>query len=590
MMPKNKKYVYFGIAAFPAVLCLIFICCAGVNLIFSDEWSMVVLAQKIEISGWSFADLFADFHGHRIFFPRLLYLSIAYLTDFNTVAQMIASFLMLILIVCITTHYIVGLQNVSHKRKCLFIALISFFICNYMQQENLLWGFQVGFIMVLLFQILSVYFIYLMLHTTSRKRRSVCFAAAIFAAVIASFSSMQGLLSWIIVAALFLLHSERKQLLPYIATWTVLAIIIWLIYFYNHAELDLYAVPHKYSDTSYVLHHPLNVIVYFLALTGNIIFSKLLIGHGIAIAGLLIIAFLFLIYIVFVKNKIQTNQYLFPVGLIMIGLLTTASIAAGRCDVGFEPLVLPSRYTSFSVYVIVGILLIWIELGNHENTAIIKNIANTFIVLLIFSIPVTMGLGLYNGIKKMNADKYLAYVLETFEIQPKEHIKYFNPEISKDQKRILSYINFLKIHQYHVFRNPAYKIPASLYCDSSHIENDEILQPDINLIQIASDRIEIKTPEVTPAYRHRITHLYLDVDGMVYPLYYKKYSAFSPLIRWLKRFDTMGKPEHDATSAILHASCLEPRQIKIKALATDGTVYVVYRNQVDFTHNPYQCK
>jgi hypothetical protein len=535
---------------------------------------MVVLAKKIQDSGWSFADLFSSFHDHRIFFPRLLYLAIAYLTGFNSVTQTMASFLMLSVIVFIITNYIVQRENVSNRKKYLFIAVSSFFIYNYMQWENLLWGFQVGFVMVLLFQILSIYFLHLMFGAANKKERCIRFAAAAFAALIASFSSIQGLLSWIVGIVLLLLCSERRQLLRYLIVWAILALTVWTVYFYDYMALNLYGLPLNSPGLSDSSHSPVRLLLYFLSLTGNVIFIKLF-NCGTTIAGLYVMAVLLVTCILLRKDRKQINHFLFPAGLILNGLLTTASIAVGRYDRGFEPLVLPSRYTSFSIYIIIGILLIWIEFKGSENKTAIKRFANLFIVLLILSLPITMGKGFYQGIMKANESKRLAYMLETFEIHPPENLLYLIPETFKNPEKLLPYMDFLRNHQYHVFRNPAYGIPPALYQDSLGVTNNEILQIDTNTIIIIKDRIQINIPEIASAYRQKITHLYLDIDGTIYPLYYNSHS-FPPFIQRLAAVDKQKNPRQNAiVNEILHDSAPEIHQVKIKALATDGSFYII---------------
>jgi hypothetical protein len=283
---KNKLF-YTVCAAIPAVLCLIYILFFGVNTIFEDELVMVELAQKINKSGLSFADLFTQHIQHRIFFPRLIYLGVAYLTNFNSVAQMIVSFVMLSIIASIVISYIIRQQHVSCNKKVFFITVVSAFIYSLIQWENLLWGFQVGFIMVLLFPVLSFHFLHLMFHVKSRRKKTFYFTIALLTAFIASFSSIQGLITWIVGIILMLIVFRDKFLTSfYFIAWTVAGILAWIIYFYDYVHSP--SVP---SITSFI-NNPIHFLLFFFSLIGNVVMIESFGYWALSVVGMIICIYL----------------------------------------------------------------------------------------------------------------------------------------------------------------------------------------------------------------------------------------------------------------------------------------------------------
>jgi hypothetical protein len=321
----RKRLSYFGFAAIPAILCLTFICYFGVNVLFWDDWEIIVLAKKIQDSGLNFDDLFAQHNEHRILFPRILYLAVGYLSNFNSVAQMITSFVMLSFVAFMVTNYIARQKEVSDRKKYLFITLASLFIYSWMQWENLLWGFQVGFFMVLSFPIISFYFLDLLSHTEKRGRRNIYFTIALLATLIASFSSSQGLLSWFVGAILlFILFRKKTVTSPYFIIWVVMALFAWIAYFHNFVKTT-----HQ-STVAYFFDNPVYFVQYFFSIIGNTVFTKLIIEFLVSIAGLLVVIFILITIAILWNNKYQFHQFLFPIALIMNGLIITAAIAMGR--------------------------------------------------------------------------------------------------------------------------------------------------------------------------------------------------------------------------------------------------------------------
>src|SRR3989442_15697534 len=67
----------------PVLALIILVQLYGVNIPFWDQWEMVPLFQKYRSGELEWGDLWAQHAEHRIFFPRLIMLGLAVLSDWN---------------------------------------------------------------------------------------------------------------------------------------------------------------------------------------------------------------------------------------------------------------------------------------------------------------------------------------------------------------------------------------------------------------------------------------------------------------------------------------------------------------------------
>jgi hypothetical protein len=253
---------------------------------------------------------------------------------------------------------------------------------------------------------------------------------------------------------------------------------------------------------------------YFFSLTGNAVSGNF--KTGATAIGVVLLLFFLIACIKIWKGK-QVQQFIFPLALTLNSLFILGSIAIGRVGLGVEQ-ALTSRYTSFSISLVVAIALLWLELKDTaKKKTIIKNIANVFVIFLLLFIPLTMAEGFQNG-KKIKTDRaYSAYVLETKDMQPDQFLQRSCPW--RDLVRTPA--TYLEREKLNVFRDPQYAVPDLLFNDSLGTANNEVLQLTQNTIQLAPDFIIVVRPVVHPKYKNEVKALYVDISGQVFPLYYK---------------------------------------------------------------------
>ncbi len=503
----KRKILLLTAVLLPAVICLVYICNYGVSVPIMDEWEMVAFSQHMENGGLHFSDLFAQHNEHRILFARLAYLSITACTDYNTVALMLFSFLMLSIGVSVIMSYISRRQVVSFNKRYVFAALIAFLVYSFAQYENLLWGFQIGFIMVLVLSVLSFYFLYLSFEAKGPKRQWLFFAIALLFAIVDSFAHSQGLMTWITASLLMLLLYRKKVLkLPIFWCWNIVAVMTWAAYFHHYVK------PEHHPSLSFVFQEPGTFIHYFLSILGNALAGGL--QSLTVISGIFILAALGIAVYFLGKSK-QLQSYFFPLALAVNSLFILGSISLGRAGFGVEQS-LASRYTSFSLYAVVAVCLLWMELKDtRAKGTIIKNMTVIVVVLLALTIP----LNLYNGIQQgsgMKKDReYSAYILKTIDQQPDMLLQRLYPWPEKIKERA----PYLQQHHLNVFHSSQYEIPSLLLNDSLAQKNNDLLTFAQNPVQIAPDFLVILRPIVKAQYKDKVTALYADIDGQLFALY-----------------------------------------------------------------------
>ena len=227
------------------------------------------------------------------------------------------------------------------------VALLAFSIVQY---ENTLWGFQMAWYLVMLS--LAVALVLLDRPTLTW----IAFLGASAAAIVGSFSSIQGLLIW--PAGLVLLYHRRRPL-PSVVAWLALAIASAVIYFYN---FDVNATSHR----QYVWHHPLSAARFYIYALGDIVgvpgsITEPRTGNlAVLLLGVVILLLALGTLVAYGIRREPTGGSPIGVALICFGLLFVAIVTVGRGIFGYYGAA-QSRYTTFDLLVPIGIYLALLE-------------------------------------------------------------------------------------------------------------------------------------------------------------------------------------------------------------------------------------
>jgi hypothetical protein len=320
-----------------------------VNAVSGDQWSDVqTIAQSYRhFPDWS--SLWSLHVDNRIFFPNLIVIGLAHTVSFNVEVEEYLSALMLFGAV---TLIIWAHKRRSPQTPLLFYCPVVFVMLSFAQWQNTLWGFQMAWYLVLLAFALSVALL------DWPKLSWPIFVAAVLVAVVASYSSLQGLLVWPV--GLVLLYHRRRPRWAFTG-WIVAALAATALYFGNYHVTGS-------SPPRYALEHPLLFVRFFLFSLGDTLGvpAKFVGLHGeanggsgnaaVIVFGAVILVLTVLVVLKWGIRRDESSGAPIGVALIVFGLLFDALVTEGRLDLGFWG-ASQSRYTTYDLLVLVGIFL-----------------------------------------------------------------------------------------------------------------------------------------------------------------------------------------------------------------------------------------
>ena len=309
-----------------------FIDAYAVNTIWVDQWSDLGLIDHAYSGHLTLSVLWTQHTDNRILFPNLVVLLLAKTTHFNVIDE---EFISAFTLIAATVLLIIGHRRHSPGTPWILYLPVAILMLSFVQNGNTLWGFQFAWYLVLLALSVS-------LVLCDDPRWSWFLAAgAIVAAVVGSYSSLQGLLIWPSCLVVLLL---RRRSLRFVISWVVAGAVTTAIYFVNF-NTKLGASDH------YALHHPAKDLRFFFFSVGDVIGA-----HGgdlaVALGVLIVFTALWLTFWAVVRAE-DNDGALLGVGLICFGLLFAVTITAGRVSAGLDAGG-ASRYTTFDLLTLVG--------------------------------------------------------------------------------------------------------------------------------------------------------------------------------------------------------------------------------------------
>jgi len=241
-------------------LYVFFVAHYGVNTLFNDDWSMVPIVHSVLHGHWSLSQLWAQHNEHRVLIPNLAFIA------FGEVAALNAKVIMLTSAVLFVGSY--GFMLGLWRRYCnrlpapieaLVLAGVWFSLADF---ESALLAYQITWYIV-------IFLLFVLLYALSRTplRPSWIIGAGIVA-VVASFSSLQGLFLWPVGA---LCLWRRRGAIERGARmvgggWVAAAAVTTFIYFWNFNFSDAGSGSFRYA-----LEHPFTTAKFLLAEIGNVV-------------------------------------------------------------------------------------------------------------------------------------------------------------------------------------------------------------------------------------------------------------------------------------------------------------------------------
>ena len=310
----------------------------SVNVIYWDQWS------DINVIGHpSIGTLWAQHLENRIFFPNLIVIVLASTTHFNIVFEEYVSGIMLVVAA--------GLFIWAHKRRSpstpwIYYSPVMIVMLSFAQAGNTLWGFQMAWYLLMLALAAALFFL------DRPSLTGLVLTAAIAAAVVGSFTSLQGLLIWP-VGLVLLWHRRRSKGL--LLAWVVSAVTAGAVYF---IQFEFSATG---DNNAYAFAHPIAAIRFFFSLIGDVGGENNnlpFVGHNdsVLVVGVAIVTVAIWVVIAYGFRRDEGTGYPIGVALVCFGLLFAATITLGRTSWGLWAAG-ASRYTTFDLLILTGCYL-----------------------------------------------------------------------------------------------------------------------------------------------------------------------------------------------------------------------------------------
>lgn len=336
----------------PASVVVVFIWKFYVNVPYMDQWELVPLFEKVMHGQASFGDFFVRHNEHRIVIPRLIIVALGLASQWTIALELASSGLLALITIGLLLFLSNGVTITKHSALSLIAGLTtSVVFWSLIQQENWLWGFQISWFLV---NACFVGAIAYLKQADFSCKPNAGFKALVPAALLcgmASFSSGQGLFTWI---ALLPSLVQRVWDVPQRSR----AIGLWLAAFLLTALL--YQVGYTAGPTQ---SGPISLPAvglfwsYWLGLFGNALlyrspqaylFGWLLVVNWVGFAGL------------FIQQFRRLGDQLAPwISLGLFALMVAGVTAIARAEELGVKQALSSRYTTISILLVIAVIQLW---------------------------------------------------------------------------------------------------------------------------------------------------------------------------------------------------------------------------------------
>jgi len=228
-------------ALLPALLPLYIILKYGVNFPYWDQLDPDIAGVYIKLHQHQLglADLAAQHNEHRMLVPRLVYLLLNPITHWNTVVEMVAQWVVMVLtsvgLLCLARQTAGEPAEMGESRSYLFLWFLgNLLLFTPTQQENLMLGIGLANVMPFAWIVAA-----LVVAGIDALRPGVRLGIAIALCALATYSSGNGMLAWPLVGLRVAWWSDPKELKAkrwMLLTWVLSAIAISMPYFVGYTQ------------------------------------------------------------------------------------------------------------------------------------------------------------------------------------------------------------------------------------------------------------------------------------------------------------------------------------------------------------------
>lgn len=335
-----------------------------VDVPFRDEWELVPHLEQLYEGTLSVYDIWKPQNEHRVFFPKIVLLSLAWLSHWNNLYE-----LLLNLAIAVAT-FLVLVRHTNQVRRCIadgnaaWIPLVfSLLVFSLNQFENWFMGLQ----LCLFLNVFSVVVGYTLLARALTSWR--CFLGAVGCGLLATFSFANGLLYWpialLMLGLLTIAKGQRHD--GQLVLWFLVSVAVSWAYFCDYSAarpsftLPLGVAP-LFLYVSYVLSYLGSPLTIFAVASPFAVPCSAAVGAGGTAA------FGFLIWRLGTRDHLALPILVYPVALGCYAIGSGLMIGSGRSELGLAQ-ALSSRYIILSSLLWIANAILLAMLGQVRTQA-----------------------------------------------------------------------------------------------------------------------------------------------------------------------------------------------------------------------------
>ena len=335
----------------------------GINIPFWDQWETVSLLMKQHQGTLTLTDLLAQHNEHRPFFPRLIWIALAELTDYNVKAEQWTNlFIAGVVFVFFIHRTIRTWKEYNVTVPPALIPLLSLLVFNLGHRESWLQGFQTVMFLGMACVVVGLFLI--------GENSRITFVIALVLGIIATYSMVNGLLYWPIGLVVLFFTASPETKAVRVISWLVCSSLCIGLFFGNWNSTAT-------IDTSYLLTHVFEWPVWILSFLGAPVLAFWYVAwiFGILSLGL---------YILVIRKASKGNLWkpMIPyLAIAVFVLITSFLISIGRMEFGLRQSTV-SRYLTLSVWYWAALLVLLPLLNLRPVHVHVLNVSLT--VCLVF--------------------------------------------------------------------------------------------------------------------------------------------------------------------------------------------------------------
>jgi len=328
------RYLPFLLAAIPLVYLISMVIRYRVDVLFWDEWALVPLVRRSYEGAFAWPQLWKWYNEHRIFFPRLILLTLVRATGWNVCYELAVN----LLAACgICTALVWQLER---SRKAIgdggpnwLIPVVSVMVFSLNQWENWLWGWQVSYLL----NVCAVVAGLVVLASATVKWWRLPLALAL--GLVASYSLASGLIYWPLGLVVLGLRSGagRREKHLHLAAWALFGAAVIACYLHGFRPEP------QHTPLGTFLREPAAFARYFLAYLGAPISREHAIRAG--VVGLL--ALPALAFALLRRERVKLELLAPYLAFSGYAIVTAGLTGMGRMSFGIDQ-ALTSRYLLLS--------------------------------------------------------------------------------------------------------------------------------------------------------------------------------------------------------------------------------------------------